>query len=58
MDIVRRKLLLVTIGTSRVKAIQMKVAAGVLSFGPFITLYCGVVILLGAVCAVVLMYEQ
>ena len=56
MDIVRRKLLLVTIGTSRVKAIQMKVAAGVLSFGQFITLYCGVVIPLGAVCAVVLMY--
>ena len=35
----------------------MKVAAGILSsFGPFITLFCGVVISLGVVYTVVLMY--
>ena len=46
-----------SVGRLYIKTIQMKVAAGILSsFGPFITLFCGVVIPLGAVGALVLMY--
>ena len=45
-----------SVGRLYIKTIQRQVAAAVLSFGPFITLFCGVVIPLGAVCAVVLMH--